>query len=136
MSKIECHVARTLLAVTFIVWGSRLRIAQSATAPPNQAEVELPSDDSIADLDLVGVEVALPPLSDSLVSRDSNYRRAMFRKGMALRFVTYTQYVQNTLDAPVAPDEQVYTGQRPFEYGIAQPMLTADLRQLHLAKHS
>ena len=42
------------------------------------------------------------------------------------------QYVQNTLDAPVAADSQVYLGQRPFQSAFIEPILTADLHQLHL----
>ena len=42
------------------------------------------------------------------------------------------QYTQNMLDWPVPADEQVYVGQRAFESSFVQPILAADLRQLHL----
>jgi porin len=51
---------------------------------------------------------------------------------MALRVIAQGQYAQNMLDAPVGADEQVYVGQRAFTGAMLQPILTADLRQLHL----
>ncbi|HUY80666.1 MAG TPA: carbohydrate porin [Acidobacteriaceae bacterium] len=51
---------------------------------------------------------------------------------MAFRVITGMQYTQNTLDAPVPADEQVYAGQRPFGSIFVQPILAADLRQFGL----
>jgi porin len=132
MLKIGSSLTKSFLLVILIVRGGWSADAQSATDRPKQPESVPPADESIADLNFLGVDVAPPPLSDSLVDVDSSYRRAMFRHGMALRFFVYTQYVQNALHAPVGPDKQVYIGERPFEYGITQPVFTADLRQLHL----
>ena len=49
-----------------------------------------------------------------------------------MRVISQVQYVQNVLDAPVPPRDEVYVGQRPFEGAMVQPILVSDLRQLHL----
>ena len=87
---------------------------------------------SIESLNYLGGDAAMPPLSDSIVDISSGYRRAFLRKGMALRVIAQAQYAQNVLDAPVSADEQVYAGQRPFGAEMVQPILTSDLRLLHL----
>lgn len=74
----------------------------------------------------------MPSFSDR-IEIDPAFHRALLRKGMAFRIITGMQYTQNTLDAPVAADAQVYVGQRPFESIYVQPILTADLRQLDLS---
>src|SRR5690242_5514708 len=84
---------------------------------------------SIEDLNYLGGDAAMPSFSDSIISVDSNYRKALFSKGLALRVISQVQYVQNVLDAPVPAHDQVYVGQRPFEGAMAQPILVADLRQ-------
>jgi porin len=53
-------------------------------------------------------------------------------KGIALRVISTESYNQNVLSGPVSADDQAYVGQRPFESAMLQPILTADLRQLHL----
>jgi porin len=87
---------------------------------------------SIEDLNYLGGEAAMPPFSDSVIDLHSRFRQAMLRRGMAFRVITGMQYTQNTLDAPVAPDAQVYVGQRPFESSYVQPIFSSDLRQFHL----
>lgn len=74
----------------------------------------------------------MPLFSDSLIDLHSGYRQAMFRKGLAFRVISGVQYTQNTLNEPVSADEQVYVGQHPYETAFVQPILSADLRQLHL----
>ena len=74
----------------------------------------------------------MPSFSDSIISVDSSYRKALFKKGLAFRVISQVQDVQNVLDAPVPSHDQVYVGQRPFEGAMAQPILVSDLRQLHL----
>ena len=74
----------------------------------------------------------MPPFSDSVIDIDSGFRRTLLSKGLAFRVITGPQYTQNTLDAPVRADEQVYVGQRAFESTFVQPIFSADLRQLHL----
>lgn len=49
-----------------------------------------------------------------------------------MRVVVQPQYAQNLLAAPVAADQQVYVGQRQYASAMVQPIVTADLRQLHL----
>jgi porin len=77
----------------------------------------------------------MPPFSDSVLDLNSGFRRALLAKGMTFRVITGLQYTQNTLDAPVSADEQVYVGQRNFESSFVQPIFAADLHQLHL-KHA
>lgn len=132
MRKRNGHTAKTLLVLSFVLRSDKCAIAQNTTAPPKQAEVEESSQYSIEGLYYVGRDAAMPPLSDSPVGIDSDFRRAMFNNGMALRLVTELQYSQNTLDGPVPPGAQVYTGQRPFGGTMFEPLFTADLRQLHL----
>ena len=91
-----------------------------------------PPPRSIEDLNYLGGDAAMPSFSDSIISADSNYRKALFNKGLALRVISQVQYVQNVLDAPVPAHDQVYVGQRPFEGAMVQPILVSDLRQLHL----
>ena len=77
----------------------------------------------------------MPPFSDSVIDVDSGFHRSLFSKGIAFRVITGIQYTQNMLNKPVPADEQVYAGQRPFESSFVQPILAADLHQLHL-KHA
>ena len=76
----------------------------------------------------------MPAFSDSLIDPHSEFRQAMLRRGLAFRTIAGIQYTQNMLDAPVAPDAQVYVGERPFETSFVQPILAWDLRQLHLRR--
>jgi porin len=93
---------------------------------------ETPPARSIEDLNYLGGDAAMPTFSDSVISADSSYRKALFNTGLAFRVISQVQYVQNVLDAPVRPHDQVYVGQRPFESAMAQTILVTDLRQLHL----
>jgi porin len=90
------------------------------------------STHSIEDLNYTGGEAAMPSFFDSIIAVDSKLRQALFRKGLALRVISQAQYAQNMLNAPVPADEQAYVGQRSFESAMVQPILAADLRQLHL----
>src|SRR5215469_16934315 len=89
---------------------------------------------SIESLNYLAGDAEMPPFSDSIIPVDSEFRQALFEKGIALRVIAQAQYAQNLLAAPVPADEQVYVGQRQYASAIVQPILTADLRQLHLRK--
>jgi hypothetical protein len=89
---------------------------------------------SIENLNYLAGDAAMPPFSDSVIPVDSKFRQALFEKGLALRVIVQPQYAQNLLAAPVPADEQVYVGQRQYASGMVQPILTFDLRQLHLRK--
>lgn len=91
-----------------------------------------PAARSIEDLNYLGGDAAMPPFSDSIIDVNSEFRQALLREGIAFRVITGIQYTQNMLSAPVPADDQVYVGQRPFESVFVQPILDADLRQLHL----
>jgi porin len=108
---------------------AKARVTQDTGSIP---ETPVPATTSIEALNYVGGDTAMPPFSDSAIAVDSEFREAMLRKGVALRLITQGQYAQNMLDAPVGANEQVYVGQRAFTGAMLQPILTADLRQLHL----
>lgn len=87
---------------------------------------------SIESLNIPGGDAALPPISDSAIDVNSPFRRSLFRKGLALRLIDTMRYAQNTLQAPVPADQQVYVGDHPFEGEMTNPILTWDLRQVGL----
>ena len=74
----------------------------------------------------------MPLISDSLLGTHSRFRRALFREGILFRVNVLPRVSVNLLDAPVPPNQQVYIGQRPTWITGLNPILTADLRQLHL----
>jgi porin len=108
--------------------------AQTSDASRGTPDAPLPTQISIEGLNYLGGEAAMPPFSDSLIAIHSDFRQALLRKGLAFRVITGMQYTQNMLDGPVAADDQVYVGQRPFESSFVQPILAADLHQLHLRR--
>ncbi|KAA6465279.1 carbohydrate porin [Acidobacteria bacterium AB60] len=122
---------RTVLAVVVIAPGCRSSAAQeqktSKNVPPPSASIE--------SLNIQGGDAALPPISDSAIDVDSPFRQSLFRNGFALRWINTVRYAQNTLQAPVPTDQQVYVGEYPFEGGMTNPILTWDLRQVGL-KHA
>ena len=103
---------------------------QSEESAPYKVQAVLAR--SIEDLNYLGGDAAMPPMADSVITTDNAYHKALWDKGVAFRLISQAQYTQNIIDAPVAADSQVYLGQRPFEIGMIQLILTTDLRQLHL----
>lgn len=101
--------------------------AAPTSAPPRPGTVKYPEE-----LNYLGGDTSMPSLADSPLPADNPYHKALWDKGVALRVIATASYTQNTLHAPVAADDQVYVGERPFENGMIQPLLSADLRQLHL----
>jgi porin len=124
---------RGILTAAFV-----LSVGIAGHAQGNETSLSLPEPPpaarSIEDLNYLGGDAAFPPFSDNLIPVDSSYRQAMFRHGVAFRVNAGPGYTQNVLDAPVDRHEQVYVGQAPFWSMWAQPILTADLRQLHLRR--
>ena len=106
--------------------------AQAKEANEQTPDAPIATQRSIEGLNYLGGEAAMPPYSDSLIDPNSEFRQALLREGMAFRVITGMQYTQNTLNAPVTADAQVYVGQRPFETSFVQPIFAWDLRQLHL----
>jgi porin len=90
------------------------------------------SEYSIEDLNLVGAAASQPSPSDTVLGVESGFRRALFSKGILFRINVIPRYSQNVLDGPVPASEQVYIGQRPTSILGVNPILTSDLRQLHL----
>ncbi|MDE3105634.1 MAG: carbohydrate porin [Acidobacteriota bacterium] len=117
---------------------SHAQQAEQQTAQQPEQSAQQPADQptqptrTLEDLNLIGSDAAMPPIADSLGGAESPVRKAMWDKGMAVRLVQTVQYVQNTLQAPVPADQQVYIGQHPFEGALEHVLFTADLRQLHL----
>lgn len=133
MLKTNSQIVKTMLAATLLMMLTGASgYAQSGTDPSSLPETTAPPERSIEDLNLLGSDVAMPPFSDSLVNASSGYRQALFSKGIALRVISAAGYTQNVLQASVPADEQVYVGERAFGRVMVQPILTSDLRQLHL----
>lgn len=106
--------------------------AQDTVGTSKAADTVLEQSRNLEDLNFRGGDAAMPPIADSVVDAASPYRKALFDKGIALRLVSMENFAQNSLRAPVAADDQAYVGERPYESAMLQPILTADLRQLHL----
>jgi porin len=128
----ENYRIRMLLAAFMVLFAGVSVTAQATKDAGDVPEAPAPSTSSIEALNYLGGDAAMPSFSDSVVGVDSEFREAMLRKGMALRVIAQGQYAQNMLDAPVGAESQVYVGQRAFAGAMVQPILTADLRQLHL----
>jgi porin len=123
-----------LPTIVLLLLLTTLAFAQSADGSAIIPDAPVASARSIEDLNLVGADVFMPPIADSVISVNSPSRSELASHGMALRAITGLQYTQNTLAAPVAADDQVYVGQRPYEGTMLQGIFTADLRQLHLRR--
>jgi hypothetical protein len=131
MHTLKNQLRNTMLVAILLPFAGSFGRAQT-TAPSNVPDAAAPSPRSIEDLNYLGGDVAMPPFADSIVDVNSGFRQALFSKGMALRVISMSQFVQNTLAAPVPADQQVYVGHHPFGNVMIQPILSADLRQLHL----
>ncbi len=121
-----------MFTVALLLCGGISSNAQSNDASQGLPDSPPPAQRSIEGLNYLGGEAAMPPFSDSLIDINSRFRQGLLRKGLAFRVISGAQYTQNMLDAPVPADDQVYVGQRPFETAFVQPILSSDLRQLHL----
>lgn len=129
----SAKLSMILVAAWFLLGPIRRTHAQVIQGTP-ELPVPPPPAHSIEDLNYLAGDASVPPLSDSVLNPQGKFRQSLFRKGLALRVVSQLQYVQNTLAAPVPPDDQVYIGEHPFEGAMVQPILTSDLRQLHLRR--
>ncbi len=134
MGKRNDRRIRRILASALLLCAGLFGTAQSNSARQGLPDSPTPAEHSIEDLNYLGGDAAMPPFTDSVIDIDSGFRRALLRKGLAFRVITGPQYTQNMLDAPVPADQQVYVGQRAFESMFAQPILSADLRQLRLRR--
>lgn len=83
-------------------------------------------------LNLIGADTKMPAFEETTWGADSPLRRSMFRYGFAFRLNSTHTYTQNSLQAPVANSDQTYVGQREFGSTMFNPILTSDLRFLHL----
>ncbi len=91
------------------------------------------TEPGIEELNLLGAAIHMPPFTDTVLGADSDYRRALYNKGVVLRSNSTVMYSQNIIDAPVPADQQVYVGQRPFARIMANPILTYDMHDFHLS---
>jgi porin len=129
------RVIRQVLIAAVLLYAGAAIHAQGSNAQSGktgQTSPDAPAPRSIEDLNYLGGEAAMPPYTDNLIDVHSRFRQAMLRKGLAFRVNTGPGYTQNVLNAPVSPDDQVYTGQRAFESMWAQPILAWDMRQFGL----
>ena len=123
-----------MLIAGLLLCGGLLTNAQNNDAGQGLPDSPTPAARSIEDLNYLGGDAAMPPFSDSVIDVDSGFRQALLSKGLAFRVITGPQYTQNVLAGPVPADEQVYVGEHEFEAMFAQPIFSADLRQLHLKR--
>ncbi len=131
-----------LVILTTLLCGSALGNGQNKTdasnptptpsPTPTAASTPSPSPYSIEDLNLVGAAVSMPSISDTVLGTDSEFRRALFSKGLLFRVNALPRITINVLDGPVPANQQVYIGQRPTWISGLNPVLTADLRQFGL----
>jgi porin len=128
----ESYRIRMQLAAFMMLFAGVSGRVQAAQDSSNVPEAPVLATSSIEALNYIGGDTSMPPFSESAIDADSGFRQSMLSKGMALRMIAQGQYAQNTLDAPVAAESQVYVGQRAFTGAMLQPIFTADLHQLHL----
>ena len=131
MQKMMNPAVRAILTGALVLCAGMNGGAQSGGAKQQLTGAPVATRRSIESLNYLGGEAAMPPFSDSVIDLHSRFRQAMLDRGMAFRVITGMQYTQNTLDAPVAPDAQVYVGERQFASSYVQPILAWDMRQLH-----
>lgn len=74
----------------------------------------------------------MPRFEETVIGVNNSFRRAMFKRGFALRVNMNPTYSQNLLDPPVANSQQAYVGEREYGSTMFLPILTTDLRWLHL----
>ena len=127
----DIHARTAALTASFVlicILGHAQKAAETTAVPDPAPKPE----HSFDDLNFIGAEATMPPISDSIVEPTSGYRRALLDHGMALRLVQAVQFAENTLKSPVPADEQAYIGEHPFESAREHLVFSADLRQLHL----
>ena len=113
-----------LLAVMLM---AQLCAAQTAEYRANAKSTE----PGIESLNLLGADIHMPPFTDTVMGADSDFRRESYSKGVALRNNSTLMYSQDAINSPVAADQQVYQGQRPFLRLMANPILTYDMHDIH-----
>lgn len=123
-------IFRSGIILPFVLIGT-LCSAQTSANATRQATIE--SD--IENLNLLGADIRMPRFADTILGADSEYRRELSAKGIALRNNSSVMYSQDILNSPVAADQQVYQGQRPFLRLMANPILSYDMHDFEL-KHA
>ena len=126
--------ARRVFLLAALLGAATAGNAQQPDSTPAAAAPAPAADSYPENLNYIGGDTSMPPMSDSPIRADNPYHKALWDMGVALRVIAQAVYTQNTLHAPVAADDQVYVGERPFQIGMVQPILSADLRQLHLKR--
>ena len=124
--------ARALLSLALLSAAATWCSGQTTASSSITRDTTPDSERSIEDLNLVGAAATMPRISDSLLGTESGFRRALFSKGILIRANVLPRFSVNLLDGPVPSSQQVYIGQRPTWITGLNPILTADLRQLHL----
>ena len=122
------RLVKIIFTMGLLAFAGALCNGQSTAAQTGTPESEY----SFEDLNLVGAVASMPAISDTILGEESGFRKALFSKGILFRVNALPRFSVNLLDSPVPADEQVYIGQRPTWITGVSPILTADLRQLHL----
>lgn len=115
-------------AILIAIFFAHFVAAQTADYAPAATSTE----PGIENLNLLGADTHMPPFTDTILGTDSGFRRALYSKGFVLRNDSILNYTQDLLNAPVPADQQEYIGESPFGRLMANPMLTYDMRDLHL----
>jgi porin len=121
-----------MLTATLLVLTGGWCHAESTTDAPGAPDAPPHYERSIEDLNLQGSDVVMPPFSDTVLGVDSDCRRALLSKGVALRNNSQGEFAENVLRPPVPAAQQVYVGEHPYGNAMTHLILTMDLRQLHL----
>jgi porin len=129
MPKAAFLLVLALVSAAFCAAQSKLPAvpAKSASAASEPAAHDFDS------LNLQGSDIPMPGFRETVTGDQAGYRKAMLKYGLALRDNSLPSYSINLLNAPVAADQQYYVGQRPFAKWMTNPMLTWDMKQLHLS---
>jgi porin len=83
-------------------------------------------------LTLLGSDIPMPAFHETIMGDHTAMRRAMLRHGLAFRINSLPIFSVNMVAGPVAANQQTYVGQRPFLKWMSNPMLTWDLKALHI----
>lgn len=126
----SAFIDRNLLSS--LLFSPSLVFAQNNATPSSPEHQEPAPQYKMEGLNLLGADTHMPSFDQTILGTNTSFRRGLFRHGLALRLDMIQRFTQNTLAAPVAADQQAYVGQRPFEEIMEDPILTWDLRQLHL----
>lgn len=81
MGKAGGPLQEIIFMTVFVVLAGTLSRAQDSPDAPGVSDSSQNAGRSIEDLNLVGSDAAMPPISDSVIDLNSGFRSALFSKG-------------------------------------------------------